>query len=119
MTGRGQGTRRRMRAAVLILGAAVVLGAVATAARAAAPSTPPETSFTGLDSSQLPGADPADVQIAAAPTSLVELVNSTAAVFPTAGGPARQTLTLGRLFSSAAVDRSNDDTTTRASSTTR
>ena len=100
-----------MRAALLIVFAAAVLGAVATAARAAAPSTPPETSFTGLDSSQLPGADPADVQIAAAPTSLVELVNSAAAVFPPAGGPARQTLTLGRLFSSAAVDRSNDDTT--------
>src|SRR4051812_40477267 len=77
----------------------------------AAVATAPLIAFTGLDSSQLPGVNPADVQIAAGPTAVTELVNSTGAFFARTGGPPGATISLGALFSSATVDRSKDDTT--------
>jgi len=77
----------------------------------AALAVAPLIAFTGLDSSQLPGVNPADVQIAVGPTAVVELVNSSGGFFARTGGPAAGTLSLGELFTSAAVNRSQDETT--------
>lgn len=86
---------------------------VAPAALAAAPAPAPAIAFTGLDSTQIDGANPADVQIAVGPGGIVEAVNSSAAVYAlTAGAPQlRGTLSLGQLFSGGGIDRSSDDTT--------
>jgi hypothetical protein len=72
-----------------MLGATAILLLCAGQARAIAPAAPPLVAFPGLDSSQTPGSNPADVEVAASPGWVVETVNTSLAAWTT-GGPAPQ-----------------------------
>ena len=92
--------------------AAVAALALVAAAGAAAPpgAAPALTTFGGLDSRQLEGVNPADVQVAAGPTAVVQTVNSSIGIWTTAGQPLRNQ-TLAAFFSGGGVDRSQDTMT--------
>jgi hypothetical protein len=94
--------------------AAVAAAVAAPAAYAAVPTpVPPVVSMPGLDSTQSIGVNPADVQVAAGPGSLVEAVNTSVAVWATTVNPPalRRQQTLGAFFSSPAANRVNDQMT--------
>jgi len=95
-----------VRIALALLAALVLAGAVS----AAAPPTAPLVTFAGLDSTNLPGVNPADVQLAAGPGTLVETVNTAIAIWTT-GGATPQLVRgqqLGAFFSNASTNRTGD-----------
>lgn len=96
-----------MRALPAALVAALALAAVAGAA--VTPSAGPTALFGGLDARQA-NVNPADVQIAVGPTSVVQAVNSSIGIYSRTGQQLRQQ-TLGQFFSGGGVDRSRDSTT--------
>ena len=88
----------------------VVVSAAGAATRADAPTAAITQSFAGLDSGAAGGYDPPDVQVAAGPGFVVQMVNVAARVWRTsAGAPAKEaaTLVLGDLFR-AGSDRLTD-----------
>jgi hypothetical protein len=91
----------------LVLAAAVVLVAAAAAGAAPPASAPPLATFGGLDSRQLPGVNPADVQVAVGNGMVVQTVNSSIAVWTTDGRLLRSQ-PLSQFFSGSGVDRSKD-----------
>jgi hypothetical protein len=105
----------RIRYAALAAVGALALAAAAVAAAAppgaAPPVAPPAlVTFGGLDSRQLEGVNPADVQVAVGPTAVVQTVNSSIGIWSTAGQPLRNQ-TLAAFFSGGGVDRSQDTMT--------
>jgi hypothetical protein len=77
---------QRARAVPLLAGAGLLLAlTAAAAARATTPAPPPLVTFAGLDASQLPGANPSDTQVASGPGWVVEAVNTSIAMWSTAG----------------------------------
>ncbi|HET8605400.1 MAG TPA: fibronectin type III domain-containing protein [Gaiellaceae bacterium] len=99
-----------------LVAAAALLAALAVAAGAAAAAPPPAApllAFPGLDANQLPGVNPADVQVTAGSGFVAETVNSSIAIWSVSGTAATQVSNepLGVFFSGSGVDRSNDDMT--------
>src|SRR5207244_3104210 len=66
--------------------------------------------FSGLDSTNLPGVNPADVQLAAGPGTLVETVNTAIAIWTTGGATPQlvRSQHLGAFFSNASTNRTGD-----------
>jgi len=73
----------------------------------APPSPAQSATFGGLDARQLPGVNPADVQIAVGNGMVVQTVNSSIAVWTTDGRLLRSQ-SLAEFFSGTGVDRSRD-----------
>lgn len=94
----------------LALALLAALAVAATAAAAVPSAGPPLVRFAGLDAGQLPGVNPADVQVTAGAGVVVETVNSSIAIWRPDGTQLRQE-SLGALFSGSGVDRSRDDMT--------
>jgi hypothetical protein len=95
-----------VRIALALLAALVLAGAVS----AAAPPTAPLVTFPGLDSTNLPGVNPADVQLAAGPGTLVQTVNTAIAIWTTGGATPQlvRSQQLGAFFSNASTNRAGD-----------
>src|SRR3954454_11872912 len=91
----------------LVPAVAAVLVAAATAGAAPPASAPPLAKFGGLDSRQLAGVNPADVQVAVGNGMVGQTVNSSIAGWTTAGQRLRSE-SLSQFFSGTGVDRSRD-----------
>ena len=90
----------------LVLAALAALVLVASAGAATGPIATVTQSLSGLDDSAAGGFEPPDVQVAAGPGFVVEMVNLAERVWRTGGGPAQllQTQPLGAFFASGADD---------------